>query len=501
MNEGSANAIMNAGSHPGAARIDWGSRTPVPNAPAETLAPAVVAGIALLCAIGGISVGVAGVNALTLAAAVISCLVVFYDFRFGVVLLILVLPISASELFPHELFGVTGMNPMNLLMIGTLVSCVFHMSNDRRLYHVAPARLVWLYVVPLALAGILGMRHVGDIAPAFFQNHEIAFYTEWGYYRDLIVKPLFFVLFAVLIGAAVIRSRRPERLLIPMLLSMWVMCLLSIIYFLAADVTLDQLAGVYARQFFTPLGIHANDLGRLYAVAYGLLLFTWAESKNPKLALPLIATMALLIVSLVLTFSRGAFLCFILVNLLFVAWRANAKTMMGALLVGGALAIALPGAVLMRVQLGLGGGVDLDALSAGRLTNIWIPLLPEIWHSPIWGNGLHSVLWAEPVRAGLMFRVVHPHNAYLQALLDVGLVGMALLCAYFVHVWKGFRKLSKDQSQSPEIRGFFQGAAAGLIALMVANFAGSSLYPEVEQVFLWMAVGMMYGLRSRMPSA
>src|SRR3954467_6370486 len=156
---------MNAAGGRGAAgdsfgRIDWNAARPVGN---DAPPLAAVIGIGLLCALGGISVAVANVNAVMLAIAVISCLVVFYDFRFGVVMLILVLPVSASDLFPHELFGITGLNPMNLLMIAAAMSCVFHMSNDRRLRGVAPARLMWLYVIPIAAAGVLGMRHVGDI--------------------------------------------------------------------------------------------------------------------------------------------------------------------------------------------------------------------------------------------------------------------------------------------------------------------------------------------------
>jgi len=60
--------------------------------------------------------------------------------------------------------------------------------------------------------------------------------------------------------------------------------------------------------------------------------------------------------------------------------------------------------------------------------------------------------------------VTHPHNAYLQALLDMGIAGLLLLGAYFVHVWKRFRALSMDAALSPELRGFYQGAGAGLRA-------------------------------------
>jgi O-antigen ligase len=161
-----------------------------------------------------------------------------------------------------------------------------------------------------------------------------------------------------------------------------------------------------------------------------------------------------------------------------------------------ALALLLPGAVLVRVQLGL-GAFDLNALTAGRLDYIWLPLLPEVLRSPLWGNGIGSVMWTESMRTGHMFLVEHPHNAYLQALLDAGIVGLVLLCAYWIHVWRGFRSLARDRSLAPELRGLFQGAAAALAAMAVANMAGSSLMPVPEQCLLWMAIGMMYGQRLR----
>ena len=45
------------------------------------------------------------------------------------------------------------------------------------------------------------------------------------------------------------------------------------------------------------------------------------------------------------------------------------------------------------------------------------------------------------MQAGAMHFVGHPHNAYLEAVLDMGFIGLALLLAYYWHVWKGFRAL------------------------------------------------------------
>src|SRR5262249_7161048 len=256
------------------------------------------------------------------------------------------------------------------------------------------------------------------------------------------------------------------------------------------------------REFLSPLGMHANELGRLYAAAYALLLFTWIEAKNAAFRLALLASMALVVVALVLTFSRGAFLAFVLINLLFLVWHRNTKTLIAFGALAACVLFVLPEAVYDRITTGFGSGADSgsNAISAGRIDHIWLPLLPEIPKSPVWGHGLGSILWSEPMRQGpgtAILAVGHPHNAYLQALLDMGVVGLVLLCAYFAHVWKGLRALSVDPAVSPTLRGFYLGAAAGLASLLVSYATDSSLTPGPEQAFLWLAIGMMYRQRAK----
>jgi hypothetical protein len=83
----------------------------------------------------------------------------------------------------------------------------------------------------------------------------------------------------------------------------------------------------------------------------------------------------------------------------------------------------------------------------------------------------------------------------------MGAIGLALLLGYFVTVWRGFRDLGSNAYLSPALRGFFQGATAGLLCFLITGFAGSSLRPTPEFAFLWIAIGMMYGVRARAPGA
>ena len=459
-------------------------------------------GMALLGLFSGLVVAVAGLNALYLSVSLVACAFILLDFRIGVVLLILLMPISSSAVFPHAMLGITGLNPLNLLLVGTLGSCLLRGLSDGSLRNFVPRPLLWLYIVPILVAGLVGSRHVGEIAPAFFLAPDlIDFQDVTGYFSEMVVKPLSLVVFALLVGAAASRSLKPERLLIPTAISIWAIGLIIVVFVAQSGIALSQLASSDSRAFLSPIGMHANDQGRLYTVAYALLLFTWAETKRSGPRLALLACMGLVITALVLTFSRGAFVGFILINVLFLLWRRNMKALVFFMLLASIALFALPTAVYVRLATGEGEG--LNAISAGRVNGLWLPLLPEVMRSPIFGSGIGSMLWSEPmrVRGGAdVILATHPHNAYLQALLDMGAVGLILLCAYFVHVWRGFRALSRDASLSPPLRGFFQGAAAGLLGILVSSLTDGSLVPRPEQVFLWLAIGLMYGQLHKRPA-
>ena len=459
----------------------------------------VVVGIGLfgLALASGISLAFAELEALYITVSLTVCLAVLYDFRVGVVALVLLVGLQNTAYFPHGLMGITGLNPSNLLLAGTLVSCLLH----GRLKGFLPRPLALLYVLPIVCAGLLGATHVDEIIPQFFELGIHAYDNAFGYLRDELVKPMLIVLLGLLVGSAVASSQKPDRFLIPIALSVWFIALLEIGYIIHSGVRLGSLASSDARTFLdSALGMHANSLGRLFAVAYALLLFPWWETKRPGLKLFLFLTMGALAFSLLLTFSRGAFVGFLLVNLLFLVWRFNLKTL-GMALIAAAVCVALaPEAVVGRLTVGFDTG-EADAISAGRVESIWLPLLPELARSPLWGNGLVSTTWSAPMEAGAMLMVGHPHNAYLEALLDMGVIGLCLLLAYYWHVWRGFRALGSNAWLSPEMRGFFQGGAAALVCFFVTGMAGSSLRPTAEFAYLWVAIGIMYGVARRKPAA
>jgi hypothetical protein len=455
-----------------------------------------VAGLALIGVLMGAALVIGEVDAFWIGLSVIAGAAVLYDFRIGAVLLILMLPIANSTVFPRSLFGIVGLSPLNLMMFATLVSFLVR-GRLEKAGAFLPKKLWWMYVLPLLVAGVLGARYAHLAHPVLYETLAIHFLDARGYLQEIVLKPLLMVLIALLIGAAVARSKKPERFLLPVGIAMWILCYLAISRVARTSLSLADIASPDMRQFFSPLGLHANDLGRLYAVAYALLLFAWAESRDRLFKYACAATMVVVVTALVFTFSRGAFAGFLVVNALFLMWRFNMKTAALLIVVGVAFVAMLPPEVWMRLSLGV--DENANAVSAGRLEGIWIPLLPEMLNSPLWGNGKSAVMWAEPMAHGQMEIVTHPHNAYVELFYDLGILGTVLVLGYFAHVWKGLRALGSNAFLSPEMRGFYKGAAAGLVSFFVTGFAGSSFAPRPEYAFLWIAIGMMYGHLARRP--
>jgi O-antigen ligase len=357
--------------------------------------------------------------------------------------------------------------------------------------------VLWLLVVPIVAAGLLGMSHVDEIAEVFFETESLLV-TPLGYLQQFVLRPLLLIAVALLLAVAVTRSAKPERFLAPIIAAVWLMGLIELVFIALSGTPLGALASASARGFYEDIGIHANELGRVFMVAYALLLFVWWETRQTALKTVLFLTLGIACIAMVLTFSRGALLGFFVVNGLFLMWKFNARTLALALFAGAFAAVLAPEYLWSRMTFGF--DADMNAVSADRIEGIWLPLLPEIWKSPLWGNGLAFTMWSPPMVAGTMLPAGHPHNAYLEAVLDVGFIGLALMLLFYWHVWKGFRTLGSNAFLSPEMRGLFQGASAALVTFVITGASGSSLRPEGEFCMLWLAIGMMYGMLARKPA-
>jgi O-antigen ligase len=125
----------------------------------------------------------------------------------------------------------------------------------------------------------------------------------------------------------------------------------------------------------------------------------------------------------------------------------------------------------------------------------WPYVIDKIKESPIFGFGREAM-----ITTGIYQRILddtdqdesfpHPHNAYLQLLLDDGLFGFLLVIPfYFVVLRLGFRLLLDRADPLYEAVG---GVCVALVlALMVAGMGGETFYPREGAVGMWAAIGLL----------
>jgi O-antigen ligase len=413
--------------------------------------------------------------------------IVFADYRNGIWLLTLLLPFASTQLVPRELFGVIGLNPFNILFVLTLLS-LFAASAFKRedIRFVSFPTTFWVYVAVMGVGAYVG---AGSVEGAIVLPDSEP-WTKTTYLLDAFFKPLMILAAAWL--AAVFSRNGNGRSIIWALAAAYVTFFFVVAGYLVSNgVMLQSLASEDTRSFLNWTGMHANEVGLMATSGFAILLYTAAATARLPLRLTLFACAAAAATTAALTFSRGAFIGLAIVVSYYLFTRRRTGQFVLALSIIVGVALILPDAFVERATTGL-YTEDTHAITAGRLDTIWRPLLPTFWEAPILGHGLDSTRWATPNLRGAMLPVGHPHSAYLGVLLDLGMVGVLVVAAFFWSAWAMFRRLAKNHPD-PLWRGVFEGGVVCLMCLAVQGLTDDRFVPTYPQVALWLCYGLALG--------
>jgi hypothetical protein len=227
----------------------------------------------------------------------------------------------------------------------------------------------------------------------------------------------------------------------------------------------------------------------------------------------------LMSVAILLTQSRGGFIGFIfdvvaMTFVLPVAWRGQLQFQTSkSKVLARVLLLTLIGVVgwhslpqNTRARLGtiteLGSDYNANAKdsgpSAGRLA-IWMRNLPLALNRP-WGYGAGSFETVDGRFAGGRFRA--PHNTFLQALIELGVLGFALFIAVIFSTLRFLHAPADTEPENPtpfpdEPRAFARALGIGLVALCITGFFLSELYANVFWALVTLSCAV--GIVRRMP--
>lgn len=175
--------------------------------------------------------------------------------------------------------------------------------------------------------------------------------------------------------------------------------------------------------------INPNELGMLCVVCLSCLWLGLYRGHRPVLtALQIVPVLA----ALVLTGSRSSLVGFLLI-VGFHIWQARSTRLKLALTTATLLALPLVGQLFIKQ-----GGLNEVLNLTGRLP-FWHALLTEgLPKEPLLGYGFMRIAYGDYFQSAHTYAAQMTHNTFIQVLLNLGLVGFAIVLAQLAFTLRGF---------------------------------------------------------------
>jgi hypothetical protein len=411
--------------------------------------------------------------------------------------LILLMAFLEHKDMPKAIFGVGGLNLWNILFFSVLFAWMFT-RNRKGLRWDLPRRLnilllLYLGVVLVGFVRMIVDHHGFAVLNAFLSEESGELMYPSGAVRELLFNTLKWTIPGLLLFDGC-RSRTQ------LTQALW--CVLGIYFLLGLQVIKWMPLGSIAesgkifeqravRVLDREIGYQRVDLSMMLAgAAWAIFSLRLLAKKKSLQTFVVLASMCTFFAQL-LTGGRGGYVAWSAVGLALCLLRWRKYLLLAP--VGVLLVVLAVPSVGDRIFQGMNNSqVDEYELTAGRNV-MWPHVLQKISEAPLFGYGRmgmpRSGTSAEVLeKEGESFR--HPHNAYLEMLLDSGIVGLALVLPFYaVVLWQSV-SLFRD-SRSPVFVAVGGITFSLVFALLVSGMSAQSFYPREGNVGMWCAIGLM----------
>lgn len=240
--------------------------------------------------------------------------------------------------------------------------------------------------------------------------------------------------------------------------------------------------------------ILAQYLEFIIPLAFGLF---WTVKSYAKKAIFLVA-MAIMVLCLILTFSRGGWVAFALSIVVFAILKDRRILLLGTVF-GFVSVNFLPQPIIDRL-LSLG---NLSESSNSYRTFIWVStinMIKDFWYSGV-GLGINAfqkLYNASYIREGVF--AFHSHNLYLEVLAETGILGMlAFLGVIFSMFRRGITALLNTDDAL--IKTIVSALLGGMTAFLFHGISENSFYNFKIVFMFWFVISLVVSIKEMQPSA
>ncbi len=400
---------------------------------------------------------------------------------------------------PTNIMGITGANPWNILLAIVFFHWFLQRVAEGRRWDLGgwPLFILAAYMFMIFVGFVRAVVDIESFAPNSMSTGNVrrVNYTVLGLFVDELVNPVRYLLPAFLLYDGC-RTRTQVKYAIAAIVAMG----FSYAVFVVKYIPLGTLLGTdyvlkSRNRIDREIGLHANDMAYVLVFVFWATVACWPLIKKWSYRVTALGVLTVLALGTALCQSRAGFLTFIAIGGVLAALR---KPILVPVFIIGIMIIpiAMPG-IADRMGMGFGqndgtgeSGADWDEITAGRLTNLWPVAIEYIAKSPVLGYGRYAMLRDRHLFHDILEAEgsvpTHPHNAYLEVLLDYGGIGLAVVLTLFSSLLYIAFKQMRDQD---DVLCRVVGTIAFIAGFqnMVIGMSSRALLPRPSAMSMWCA--------------
>jgi hypothetical protein len=399
-------------------------------------------------------------------------------------ILIFFFPFSGTEAFKAAMAGIPGFKPLQILSVAVFAVALLNASRAVPLPRQAKLFFASVFIL-FTVAFLRSMPNLSTINPILSESLSLPHYVFSHYF-----KPLIYFLPALIVTQYVYTGKDIDRVVATINWSITILAMVIIGFFLFdRNLILDpgSTRDFYADSF----GMHTNSIVNYFIMGLPFVLTDLFRKRVPIG----IVKISLCAIAVALLFSRSAYFLFVFSILiyLFVSKRAKWLPIFVATIL--ILLAVLPESITERATKGF-HSMNRNEISAGRVDNIWLPLLKEIGDDPravLFGEGRYAMVVSDVHKKKIIIQAMHPHNMYLEMLLDSGLAGLLIVMGLFAYLLKSVYS-SVARAETGRYREFQVATMTSLLCFLLSGVTDRTFFPDDINGYLWMTVAMAFVL-------
>jgi hypothetical protein len=395
------------------------------------------------------------------------------------------IPFSGTSLFPGHLLDLPGTKPFDLMALFVVFVGLINVRNAVKMPKYAFVFLV-LFLLVFSFNIVRSLSHLDAINA--IRDDKLSVLR---YYVSDYIKPLIYMLPFIMIIKYSRTSNDLEYVINALNLSVTSLSIL-LLYLYVFKVSDKQDVDLASDVYTSFTSIHRNDLANFYILGFPIVLSRVFIKKNISSIISLCAT----VFAVGFLYSRTAYFSIILSSILYLGISKRLKAFPILLVIAFSLSLMLSSSIIERATVGI-RSKDVDEISAGRTDQIWLPLIHEYIHDPFrlfFGNGRYSILSTKSTNVALKGEIIeiidHPHNMYLELILDSGLIGFTIVIGAFINMFLRVSKVIRF-NEGNKLNEYYYGILVSLICFFLSGMTGRSLFPMLPNSFFWVVLGIL----------